>query len=68
VQTPLVRRGEDAKLPKGEHRYQPVYTEMFLQVARDYSGLNDVRTLKASEIKFFYEGLRAELKAHSKPR
>lgn len=39
---------------------------MVLQIARDYSGLPDVRTLKAHEIRFFYNGLRDELKAHTK--
>lgn len=68
MRTPLVRNGEDAKLPKGEHTLLPVYTEMMLQVARDYSGIPDIRTLTLDEIRFFYDGLRAELKAHSKPR
>jgi hypothetical protein len=40
---------------------------MLLQVARDYSGLPDVRTLRAREIRFFYEGLRSELESTSKP-
>ncbi len=66
--TPLVRYGEDVKLPKGEHNFQNVYTEMLLQISRDYSGIPDIRTLKKREIKFFYEGLRPELKNHTKPR
>jgi len=41
---------------------------MLLQISRDYSGLPDVRTLSGSEIRFFYEGLRAELKEHTKPK
>lgn len=45
-----------------------VHTEMLLQVCRDYPGLPDPRTLKASEIRFFYDGLRAELKHHTKPK
>ena len=45
-----------------------VYAEMFLQICRDYHSLPDVRTLKAHEIKFFYNGLRAELKSASKPK
>jgi len=32
-----------------------------LQVARDYSGLPDIRTLRLSEILFYYDGLQAEL-------
>jgi len=39
---------------------------MLLQITRDYSGLPDVRTLKAHEIAFFYEGLKEELKEHTK--
>lgn len=50
------------------HCFQSVYSEMFLQVVRDYSALPDVRTLQAHEIKYFYEGLRNELKAHTKPK
>ena len=63
-----MRHGHNAKLDKGQHTFFNVYTEMLLQVARDYPGIPDVRTLKASEIRFFYNGLRAELKEASKPR
>ena len=66
VRTPVVRRGADEKLLKGNHTFSVVYTEMLLQVSRDYPGLPDSRTLKAHEIRFFYEGLRAELKEHTK--
>ena len=45
-----------------------VHTEMLLQVCRDYPGLPDPRTLQLCEIRFFYEGLRAELKEHTKPK
>lgn len=41
---------------------------MMLQIARDYPGLPDIRTMRASEIRFFYEGLRPELIEHTKPR
>ena len=68
VQTPLVRRGGDEKLGKGGHTFQAVYTEMLWQISRDYPGLPDARTLRANEIRFFYEGLRSELKEHSKPK
>jgi hypothetical protein len=75
VGTPLVRRGDDEKLVKDEkldggggHTFRAVYTEMLYQVSRDYTGLPDVRTLKANEIRFFYEGLRPELKQHTKPK
>ncbi len=45
-----------------------VYTEMFYQICRDYSTLPDIRTITASEIRFFYNGLRAELREHTKPK
>lgn len=55
-------------LPKGMHIFQPVYSEMLLQITRDYPGLPDARTLKAHEIRFFYDGLRAELRGHTAPK
>ena len=73
VLTLLVRRGEDSKLPKlsdGDdgNIFQLVYAEMLLQICRDYPGLPDPRTLQAREIRFFYDGLRGELKEHTKPK
>ena len=38
-----------------------VYSEMLLQVSREYSGLPDPRTMTLEEIRFFYEGLRGDL-------
>lgn len=63
---PLVRHGADATLPS--HTLVPVYGEMLLQICRDYAGLPDPRTLTLDEIEFFYEGLRAELKRHTKKK
>jgi len=57
-----VRNGADARLPDAERTYK----EMLLQIARDYPGLPDARTLSVPEIVFFYEGLRPELKKHTK--
>jgi hypothetical protein len=34
---------------------------MLVQVVRDYAGLPDFRTLKASDIRWLYEQLRPEL-------
>ena len=74
VATPLVRRGDDAWLPRDRktgtqtHTMLAVYGEMLLQVCRDYPGLPDPRSLTLSEIRFFYEGLRAELKKHTRPK
>ena len=68
VRATLIRNGGEDRIPKGGHTFAAVYGEMLLQVTRDYSGLPDARTLKACEIRFFYDGLRAELKEHTKPR
>jgi len=51
----------------GGHTMLTVYTEMLLQIARDYPGLPDARTLSLSEIRFFYDGVRAELRRATKP-
>lgn len=45
-----------------------VYGTMLLQIARDYAGLPDPRFMSASEIRFFYDGLRAELIKATKPK
>lgn len=66
MRTPLVRGGNDVALPRGRHTFGNVYGEMLLQISRDYSGLPDPRTLKAHEIRYFYNGLRAEIKEYQK--
>lgn len=63
----LVRHGADYKLHDGANTFAAVYGEMLRQIARDYNGLPDARTLTASDILFFYDGLRAELRAHTAP-
>lgn len=63
----LVRDGTDVILPKGQHTRPNVYSEMILQITRDYSGLGNWRDLEEEEIEFFYNGLRAELKQATKP-
>jgi hypothetical protein len=45
-----------------------VYCHMLRQVARDYAGLPDARTLTASDIRFFYDGLRPELLKTTAPK
>jgi len=62
----LVRGGMDVKLPKGNHTRTAVYTEMYLQVIRDYAGIGDFRHLTETEIAFLYDGLRHELKEATK--
>jgi len=68
VRTLLVRNGVEEKIPKGGNVFNVVYKEMFLQICRDYSGLPDARILKAHQIRFFYDGLRGEIKEHTKPK
>ena len=68
VRTYLIRRGTDERLPGVSNTFYPVYREMLLQIARDYPGLPDARTLRAREILFFYDGLRDELKKYTMPR
>ena len=57
-----MRNGADARLSSAKATYR----EMLLQIARDYAGLPDVRTLTVPEIVFFYDGLRPELRKHTK--
>ena len=64
--TPLVRHGVDEWLTRGRHRILNVYSEMLLQVSREYSGLPDPRSLTLDEIRFFYNGLRSDLHALTK--
>jgi hypothetical protein len=69
----LVHGGTDARLPsvgKGKAKSSAntateVYSGMLLTVCRHYPGLPDPRTLTVSEIRFFYNGLRPELRKHS---
>lgn len=57
---PRVRDPETGDTSNG-HTLVPVYQSMLLQIARDYPGLPDLRTLSMSEIRFFYDGLRPEI-------
>jgi len=63
----LVRKGEDFMHPKRSHKFEDVHREMFIQVCRDYASLPTVENLKMHQIRFFYEGLREELKHTTKP-
>ena len=62
----LVRGGICTRIPK--HTLLNVYGEMLLQITRDYSALGDFRKLTLTEIRFFYDGLRPELRDATKPR
>jgi hypothetical protein len=74
VATLLVRSGEDERLPidrktgRSQHTNRNVYREMLLTICSEYSCLPDPRTLSMTEIRFFYNGVRAELKRRSKPK
>jgi hypothetical protein len=46
----------------------PVYSEMLLTICRYYRVLPDPRTLKLREIRWFYDGIRHELRENSKPK
>jgi hypothetical protein len=48
--------------------YLAVHIEMLLQVCREYPAIGNFRELTASEIRFFYDGLRAELIESSRPK
>jgi hypothetical protein len=69
----VVRGGDgefetDLKTQDSYHTFQIVYTHMLRQVCRDYGGsLLDAKRLTLDEIVFFYNGLRSELRARTKP-
>lgn len=65
ARVPLVRHGADERLTRGRHRVVAVYTEMLLQISHEYPGIPDPRTMTMEEIRFFYEGLRADLRTLS---
>ena len=64
TRTVLVVDKKDSKLKDGENTVLIVYSTMLLQICRDYTSLPDPRTLTMPEIRFFYDGLRSELKKH----
>jgi hypothetical protein len=74
----LVRGGQDQQSPPvfdresetfvDTHTLLNVYAEMLMQICRDYPGLPDPRTLEMHEIRFFYDGIRAELRELTKPK
>ena len=70
----IVISGADARLPKdadtgrSSHTYHAVYRVMLLQIAREYPSLPDLRTLTEDDIRFFYDGLRHDLKKYTKDR
>lgn len=64
---PRKRSRDDDDARTAGHTLIPVYSAMLTQVCREYPGLPDPRTMTMTEIRFFYEGLRPELKKHTRP-
>ena len=50
------------------HKVVAVYMQMFLQIQCDYSSLPPPKTLKLSEIRVYYDFIRADLRERTKPR
>lgn len=65
-EVPAVGKDSNGKLLLADR--VDLHVEMLLQITTDYPGLPDVRTLTASDIRFFYNGLRQSLKKHTQPR
>jgi hypothetical protein len=63
-----VRDGVDRKLYGKEHTRYAVYSEMLVNILASYNLGVDFRTLTETEIEFFYDGLRCELREATKPR
>jgi len=55
-------------LEDGANNFFSVYGNMFRTISRDYSSLPDPRTLRACEIRFYYDGLRYELLQSTKSK
>lgn len=58
----------DRETGEARHTLVPVYTEMIFQIASDFPGLPDPRTMTLSEIRWWYEGVRPALKKHTAPK
>lgn len=65
-------RGSDSELPWAPHTHSVTHTvavvhgAMLVQICRTYHVLPDVRAMTMSEIRFWYDGIRGELKAATK--
>jgi hypothetical protein len=62
VESPIPRRPNEHGELVGGNTFAGVYGSMLRQICLDYSSLPDVKRLKYSEIKFFYDGIRESLK------
>lgn len=74
VATLLVQHGKDVRLPddretgETQHTLFAVYGVMLTQICMDLPALPNPRTLRMSEIRFFYDGLRPSLRERTKQR
>lgn len=74
MRTPLVRNGADERFLRDDqgnrypYTFGNVYPIMYVTICRWYRSLPDPCTLTAAQIRFFYEGIRADLKEATKPR
>lgn len=48
--------------------YERAYQIFLSQITKDFGSLPDVRELTATEIRFFYDAIRAELEHNTTPR
>ena len=55
------------KIYRRDHTSSVVHRSMLWQICRGYSTLPDPRTLTITEIVFWYDGLRVELRERTKP-
>lgn len=62
--------GGDVRISKymGGHLYMAVHAEMWMAICRWYESLPNPLSLSASEIRWFYDGLRPELHEATKPK
>lgn len=59
---------EDVKGGVYGHTLPNVYGEMMMQIAMDFPALPSVHAMRMSEIRFWYNGLRAVLKKRTAPK
>jgi len=73
----VVRGGQDAhyrgvKNDEGKwlstHKVPAVFLEMFMQIQIEYSSLPTPKKLKLSEIRTYYDFIRADLRERTKPK
>lgn len=72
VATLLVQHGKDVRLPDNQetgetqHTMFAVYGVMLTQICMDLPGISDPRSLRMSEIRFWYDQLRPTIRQRTK--